>query len=390
MILKINRFALLFVISVSFFSCKQKAEKNGREKIQEEKNMVIEKSVFGKLNDNTVVYRYVMTNKNGMQVDVISYGGRIISLKVPDKSNNLENVTLGFDNIEDYLNENPFFGALIGRYGNRIAKGQFSIDNTKHTLAANDGENHLHGGNVGFDKVNWSVRAIESSNESKLELHYLSKDDEEGYPGSLDVTVVYTLNNDNELEVEYKAKTDKPTVVNLTQHAYFNLTGNFSNTILNHEVTLHADAFLPVDSGLIPTGEIKGVAGTPFDFTRPKPIGKDIQADNQQLKLGGGYDHCWVLNGKKGHLRKVASAYDPSSGRVMEVSTTEPAIQFYTGNFLDGSLQNPKGGAYGHRSGFCLETQHYPNSPNQPEFPSTRLNPGEIYNTKTVFKFSTK
>ena len=387
---KTNRLALFIFTLISIAACKEKNKKTQSVESEVNKTMVIEKSKFGKLDDGSAIDKYVMTNKNGMEVSVISYGGRIVSLKVPDKNGKLENVTLGFDNIEDYVSENPFFGALVGRYGNRIAKGKFSIDDTEYTLVTNNGENHLHGGTVGFDKIVWAVQPIEGADESKLELRYLSKDGEEGYPGNLEVTVLYTLNNKNELKVDYTAITDKPTVVNLTQHSYFNLSGDFSKDILNHEVTLHADSFIPVDDGLIPTGEIKGVEGTPFDFTQAKAIGRDIDMENQQLKRGGGYDHCWVLNGEKGKLRQVASAYDPASGRLMEVLTTEPAIQFYTGNFLDGSLQNPKGGSYGHRSGFCLETQHYPDSPNQPEFPSTRLNPGETYNTTTVFKFSAK
>lgn len=387
---KTNRLALFIFTLISIAACKEKNKKTQSVESEVNKTMVIEKSKFGKLDDGSAIDKYVMTNKNGMEVSVISYGGRIVSLKVPDKNGKLENVTLGFDNIEDYVSENPFFGALVGRYGNRIAKGKFSIDDTEYTLVTNNGENHLHGGTVGFDKIVWAVQPIEGADESKLELRYLSKDGEEGYPGNLEVTVLYTLNNKNELKVDYTAITDKPTVVNLTQHSYFNLSGDFSKDILNHEVTLHADSFIPVDDGLIPTGEIKGVEGTPFDFTQAKAIGRDIDMENQQLKRGGGYDHCWVLNGEKGKLRQVASAYDPASGRLMEVLTTEPAIQFYTGNFLDGSLQNPKGGSYGHRSGFCLETQHYPDSPNQPQFPSTRLNPGETYNTTTVFKFSAK
>ena len=387
---KTNRLALFIFTLISIAACKEKNKKTQSVESEVNKTMVIEKSKFGKLDDGSAIDKYVMTNKNGMEVSVISYGGRIVSLKVPDKNGKLENVTLGFDNIEDYVSENPFFGALVGRYGNRIAKGNFNIDDTQYTLVTNNGENHLHGGTVGFDKIVWAVQPIEGADESKLELRYVSKDGEEGYPGNLEVTVLYTLNNKNELKVDYTAITDKPTVVNLTQHSYFNLSGDFSKDILNHEVTLHADSFIPVDDGLIPTGEIKGVEGTPFDFTQAKAIGRDIDMENQQLKRGGGYDHCWVLNGEKGKLRQVASAYDPASGRLMEVLTTEPAIQFYTGNFLDGSLQNPKGGSYGHRSGFCLETQHYPDSPNQPEFPSTRLNPGETYNTTTVFKFSAK
>ena len=379
----------IFVL-MAFYGCKQKPKEQTAVETEATELMKIEKSDFGSLEDGTHIDAYTLTNAKGMEVKIISYGGRIVSLSVPDKNGSFENVTLGFDNIGDYVSENPFFGALVGRYGNRIAKGKFSIDDNEYTLVTNNGENHLHGGTVGFDKVVWDVKPIEKEDKAQLELHYVSKDGEEGYPGKLDVTVIYTLNDDNVLSVEYKAETDKPTVVNLTQHAYFNLTGDFSNNVLDHEIVLHADRFLPVDAGLIPTGELRNVASTPFDFTQAKTIGQDINQENNQLTLGGGYDHCWVLNGDKGTMRTVATAYDSESGRFMEVSTTEPAIQFYTGNFLDGTLPNPQGGTYGQRSGFCLETQHYPDSPNQPEFPSTRLNPGETYETTTKFKFSTK
>jgi aldose 1-epimerase len=380
----------IFVL-MAFYGCKQKPKEQTAVETEATELMKIKKSVFGTLEDGTHIDAYTLINTKGMEVKIISYGGRIVSLSVPDKNGSFENVTFGFDNIQDYVNENPFFGALVGRYGNRIAKGKFSIDGNQYTLVTNNGENHLHGGTVGFDKIVWDVEPIESEDNAQLELHYVSKDGEEGYPGKLEVTVMYTLNNDNELSVEYKAETDKPTVVNLTQHAYFNLSGDFSKDVLQQEVVLHADRFLPVDAGLIPTGELRNVSGTPFDFTQAKAIGKDINQENNQLKLGGGYDHCWVLNGEKGTLRKSATAYDPTSGRFLEVFTTEPGIQFYTGNFLDGSLPIPGNErGYGKRSGFCLETQHYPDSPNQPEFPSTRLNPGETYETTTKFKFSTK
>ncbi|ULC60730.1 galactose mutarotase [Flaviramulus sp. BrNp1-15] len=355
-----------------------------------EKKLIINKSEFGKMPDGTIVEQYKLTNKNSIEVDIITYGGRITSLKVPNKRGDIENVVLGFDNLNDYLNENPYFGALIGRYGNRIANGKFTLEGNEYTLAINNGSNHLHGGLVGFDSVVWDAEPIEGTDNTALKLTYLSKDREEGYPGNLKVTVIYTLSNDNTLEVSYKATTNKTTVVNLTQHAYFNLTGDFSKDILNHDLVLNADAFLPVDSGLIPTGEIRNVKGSPFDFTSVKKIGKEIEADNEQLKLGGGYDHCWVLNGKKGNMRFVASAYDETSGRFMEVFSEEPGMQLYTGNFLDGSLPIPNGGTYNKRTGFCLETQHYPDSPNQKEFPTTTLKPGEIYSTKTTYKFSTK
>jgi len=354
-------------------------------------NLAIVKSEFGKTKEGTAIEKYTLKNKNGVELNVITYGGRITSLKVPNKNGELENVVLGHDTIEGYLRaDNPFFGALIGRFGNRIANGKFTLNGEEYNLVTNDGSNHLHGGVKGFDRVIWTVTPIEGKENSSIKLTYLSKDGEEGYPGNLEVTVIYTLTKDNSVEVAYQATTDKSSVVNLTQHAYFNLTGDFSKDILNHDVVIDADTYLPVDDTLIPTGEIRKVEGTPFDFISSKKIGKEINATNQQLKRGKGYDHCWVLNVKNGEIRFVASAYDATSGRFMEVHSEEPAIQFYTGNFLDGSLPMPDGGTYGHRTGFCLETQHYPDSPNQESFPSTVLNPGETYSTKTIFKFSVK
>lgn len=372
--------------------CKNNKKENPSEtmEVPAEKASVITKSEYGKMPDGTTVEQYVLKNANGVEMDVITYGGRITSLKVPNKNGEFENVVLGFDNLDDYLEDNPFFGALIGRFGNRIAKGKFSLNGEEYSLATNDGPNHLHGGVDGFDRVVWSAEPIEGGESPALKLTYLSADGEEGYPGNLNVTVVYTLTNDNTLEVDYSATTDKATVINLTQHAYFNLTGDFSKAILNHEVAINADAFLPVDGTLIPTGEIRKVAGTPFDFTSAKTVGKEINAENKQLELGKGYDHCWVLNGEKGNLRLAASAFDKESGRLMEIFSTEPGIQFYTGNFLDGTLPMPNGGTYAHRTGFCLETQHYPDSPNQEAFPSVVLNPGETYTSKTSFKFSVK
>jgi len=346
-------------------------------------------SVYGKLSDGSIVYRYKLTNVHGVQLDVITYGGRIVSLKVPNKDGDLENVVLGFDKLENYLEENPFFGALIGRYGNRIAKGKFSINGKTYNLATNNEPNHLHGGFKGFDSVLWKAQPIEAK-QPALKLTYLSRDGEEGYPGNLNVTVVYTLTSDNAVEVDYRATTDKTTIVNLTQHAYFNLAGDFNNNVLSHEVHINADAFLPIDETSIPTGEIRDVKGTPFDFKEPKLIGEQINETNEQLQFGNGYDHCWVLNGKKGNLRFAASAFDKNSGRFMEVYSTEPGMQFYTGNYLDGTLPIPKGGTYSSRSGFCFETQHFPDSPNKKEFPSVILNKGEPYQSKTVFKFSIK
>ena len=380
---------LVALVAILNTKCKESKKQEIKEPMDKAK-LAINKSEFGKIDDTTSIEQYTLKNTNGVEVNIITYGGRITSLKVPNKNGDFENVVLGFNNIEDYQKDNPFFGALIGRFGNRIANGKFTLEGNEYTLATNNGKNHLHGGVKGFDSVVWIAEPIEGTEDSSLKLTYLSKDGEEGYPGNLKVTVIYTLTSDNALEVSYQATTDKATIINLTQHAYFNLTGDFSKNILNHDIVLNADAFLPVDETLIPTGEIRDVKGTPFDFTSAKKIGKDINVDNKQLKLGGGYDHCWVLNGEKGTMRLVASAYDEISGRVMEVFSEEPGIQLYTGNFLNGTLPIPNGGTYGFRTGFCLETQHYPNSPNQNKFPSVTLNPEEIYSTKTTFKFSLK
>ncbi len=358
--------------------------------MEEKELSVIQKEDFGTTPNGETVELYTLRNNSGMEVDIITYGGRITSLKVPNKDGNMENVVLGFDNIKDYTSDNPFFGALIGRYGNRIAKGKFSLDGEEYTLAQNDGENHLHGGEKGFDKVVWKAEE-ESSNS--LKLTYISEDMEEGYPGRLETAVTYTLNKDNSLDVSYEAKTDKKTVVNLTQHAYFNLSGDFDEKILDHEIKINADEFLPVDENLIPTGEIKDVAGTPFDFREPKTIAEDIdkEKDNEQLQRGQGYDHCWVLKEQGSGMRFAASAYHSESGRLLEVFTDEPGIQFYTGNFLDGTLPQPgNDGTYEKRTGFCLETQHYPNAPNKENFPSVVLEPGEKDTSNTSFKFSVK
>lgn len=342
---------------------------------------------FGSMKDGTAVNLYTLTNSQGTVLKITNYGATITSLKVADKEGNLEDVVLGFDSLAGYLQQGvPYFGAIVGRYGNRIANARFKLDNQTYHLAANDGPNHLHGGTKGYDKVVWQASP---QGTQALKLTYLSPDGEEGYPGNLDIEVVYTLTDDNEVKIDYKATTDKATVVNLTNHAYFNLSGNLDEPILEHQVMLNADRFVPVNNTLIPTGELKPVKGTPFDFTTPTAIGKRIDAANEQLKFGKGYDHCWVLNGEAGNMRLAATVFEPSSGRYMEVFTTEPGIQFYTGNFLDGSLSG-KGNTYEHRTGFCLETEHYPDSPNQPEFPSVTLRPGETYQTSTTYKFSTK
>lgn len=386
---KIVSLGLVF-LSLLCIQCKN----SGKETENKESGMnseqssktAIQKENYGTTADGEQVELFTLTNAKGMEVKIITYGGRITSLKAPDKTGDLENVVLGFDSLEQYTKDNPFFGALIGRFGNRIAKAKFSLDGKEYGLAQNDGENHLHGGERGFDKVVWNA---EEAGDNALKLTYTSEDMEEGYPGTLETTVVYTLKEDNSLDVEYKATTDKTTIVNLTQHAYFNLSGNFSEDILDHKVKINADEFLPVDETLIPTGELKEVAGTPFDFREAKTIGKHIEQKNEQLERGLGYDHCWVLNDQDSGVRFAASAYHEESGRMLEVFTNEPGIQFYTGNFLDGTLpQVNNEGNYGYRSGFCLETQHYPDSPNQEGFPSVVLKPGETYSSKTSFKFS--
>ncbi|WP_409628449.1 aldose epimerase family protein [Gilvirhabdus luticola] len=353
----------------------------------QEQEPSIEKSYFGSMPNGQTVELYKLKNTHGMEVEVITYGGIITSLKVPDKVGQIEDVVLGYDTLQQYIQSNPFFGALIGRYGNRIAKGKFSLNSTEYTLAINNGNNHLHGGNKGFDKVLWSAQALEADNA--LKLTYISNDTEEGYPGTLSTTVTYTLTDNNELKVLYEATTDKPTIVNLTQHSYFNLSGDMSKPITDHELLIDADSYLPVDKSLIPTGEFRSVENTPFDFRIAKPIGQDISANIQQLKIGKGYDHNWVLNYQDKGIRFAASAYHPSSGRLLEVFTTEPGMQFYSGNILDAAYFGKNGVTYKDRTGFCLETQHYPDSPNQEEFPSVVLNPGEQYRSNTVFKFST-
>ena len=391
---KITKYSYLFstfLLILATTSCKEakKVEtENTTETAEQMSAQPISKSEFGTLPNGTVIDKYTLTNANGIAIDVISYGGRITAIRMPDKNGKVENITLGFDKLEDYLADNPYFGALIGRYGNRIANAQFSIGENTYKLGANNGTNNLHGGPEGFDRAVWKVTPKPDGDKSVLVLEYYSKDGEMGYPGNLATVVTYTLDNDNQFEINYEAETDKATVINLTQHAYFNLSGDFSKPITDHKVKIDADSFLPVDENLIPTGEIRNVSGTPFDFTQSKTVSKEIDADNKQIALGGGYDHCWVLNGVTGNLRTSAIAMHAASGRKLEVLTTEPGIQFYTGNFLDGTLPNPAGGFYGKRSGFCLETQHYPDSPNQPKFPSTKLEPGERYKTTTIFKFS--
>lgn len=348
----------------------------------------ISKEEFGKADGKTVEL-YTLTNRNGVEVKIITYGGIVVSLKVPDRDGKFADVVLGYDNLDGYLQDTSFFGAIIGRYGNRIARGRFKLNGVEYKLATNNGENHLHGGVKGFHKVVWNGTAAKTPNGAKLTLTYLSHDLEEGYPGALPVTVVYTLTNSNELKIDYSATTDKDTVVNLTHHSYFNLTGEARRDILKHHLIINAVRFTPVDSGLIPTGELRSVKGTPFDFTQPKAIGERIEMPDEQLKFGNGYDHNFVITGKQGIMREAATVSEQTTGRVMQVWTTEPGMHFYSGNFLSG--KPGKGGEpYQFRSGFCLETQHFPDSPNQPRFPSTVLRKGHKYQTSTIYKFSTR
>ena len=373
----------------------------------------IESVPFGTAPDGTPVDLFRLTNCHGMVAAITNYGGIVVSLLVPDRQGKLGDVVLGFDSLAGYLAKSPYFGCLVGRYGNRIAKGAFQLDGRTYSLAKNAGENHLHGGRMGFDKVVWSAKPLpgrvgsppampaayhrgrvwepsQGSHEDdsvRLQLQYLSKDGEEGYPGALSVIATYTLSDQNEFIVDYWATTDKATVVNLTHHSYFNLEGAEGDT-LGHVLTIYADRFTPVDSGLIPTGEVRAVKGTPMDFTRPKPIGADIAAQDPQLIIGRGYDHNWVLNRSRDGLSLAARLAGPKSGRVMKILTTEPGIQFYGGGWLDGSIVGKGGKVYGPCHGLCLETQHYPNSPNQPDFPSTVLRPGETYRSLTVHRFS--
>jgi aldose 1-epimerase len=343
------------------------------------------KQEFGKTPDGATVSIYTLKSPQGLEARITNYGGIVVSLVAPDRHGKAADIVLGYDDLAGYLRATPYFGAIIGRYGNRIGKSHFRLDGVEYKLAANDGENSLHGGLRGFDKRVWDVRRAE---RNLLELHYLSQDGEEGYPGSLDVTVRYTLTDDNGLKIDYAATTDKPTVLNLTNHSYFNLAGQGNGDILGELMTINADRFLPVDQGLIPTGELRPVAGTPFDFRKPVAIGARISSDDEQMKLGRGYDHCYVLNKTGAGLSLAARVADPVSGRILEVLTTEPAVQLYTGNFLDGSITGKQSKVYPRRSAFCLETQHYPDSPNQPKFPSVVLKTGAKYASTTIYKFS--
>ena len=379
---------LVLIVAISTVSC------GGSGQNKEKSKAGIVKEDFGQFK-GLPVDLYTLTNNNGMVMKITTYGGTITELHVPDRDGQMGDVVLGFDNLAGYISpeyekSNPNFGAIIGRYGNRIAKGKFSLDGVDYTLAINNGENHLHGGNIGFNRVVWAAKPIESAGGNSLELTYTCKDMEEGYPGNLQVTVTYTLTDANELKIDYRAVTDKATPCNLTNHSYFNLSAGKHPDIARHELTIFADKYTEVDGGLIPTGNLPDVAGTPMDFTTPHQVGERIDADFEQLIHGGGYDHNWVLRNSNGSLALAATVYEPESGRFMEVLTTEPGIQFYAGNFLDGALTGKNNTRYMKRAGLCLETQHFPDSPNQPSFPSTILQPDQTYQTQTIYRFSVK
>lgn len=351
----------------------------------------VQKQPFGELSDGTTVYEYTLTNRHGMTVDIITYGATVQSIVVPDKNGELEDVALGFDTLQAYVDNSPYFGATIGRYANRIAGGQFQIDGETYQIPTNNGPNSLHGGTVGFDSRVWAAHAIRGSGWVGVELAYFSPDGEMGFPGNLAVTVRYTLNNDNELRIHYSAISDETTVLNLTNHTYFNLSGAGEGTVLDAQLMINADRYTPINETLIPTGELAPVKGTPMDFTQPTAIGARIHADNQQLAYAepkqGGYDFNWVLNNNDDLAALDVRVLDPASGRVVEMYTTQPGVQLYTSNFLDGTLPGKNGQTYAHWGAFTLEAQHFPDTPNQPDFPSTKLKPGELYTATTIYKF---
>jgi aldose 1-epimerase len=348
---------------------------------------------FGAIGSGEKVDLYVLTNSRGMEVAITNFGATVVSIKVPDRAGKIEDVVLGFDTAKDYEDGKAYFGATVGRYGNRIAHGTFKLNGQTYTLPKNDGDNTLHGGIIGFNKKVWTAKEVPSNEGVSVEFSYVSVAGEQGFPGTLTSRVTFTLmNNKDELKIDYSASTDKPTVVNLTNHSYFNLGGQGNGDILGHMLQLNASKFTPVDATLIPTGELREVKGTPFDFTHPVAIGERINGTDEQLKFGRGYDHNWVLDKKEGaaSLSVAAIATDPKSGRVLEVLTTEPGVQFYSGNFLDGTAHGKGGNTYPLRSAFCLETQHFPDSPNHPNFPSTTLLPGKPLHSTTIFRFSAK
>ena len=375
---------LLVLVLVSAVSCGGESPdpESGMDAPSGHQAPVITSEPFGETADGQAVELFTLRNANGVEIRAITYGGIIVSIRTPDRDGHFDDIVLGYDDLAGYLTETPYFGAIIGRYGNRIAGGSFSLDGETFELAANNGPNHLHGGLRGFDKVVWEAESFVGQEGVGVAFRYTSPHGEEGYPGTLEARVTYTLTDDNRLIIDYHATTDRATPVNLTQHTYFNLAGDGSGEILGHELQLAASNYTPVDATLIPTGEIVPVAGTPFDFTTSTAIGAAIEEDDSQLVNGLGYDHNFVLDGEE-----AARVHDPATGRTLEIYTTEPGIQFYSGNFLDGSITGKAGHVYHHRYGFCLETQHYPDSPNQPDFPSTILRPGEEYVSQTVWAF---
>ncbi|MBN1342979.1 MAG: galactose mutarotase [Phycisphaerae bacterium] len=352
--------------------------------------MGIQKQPFAKTPHGQVVDLYTLTNAGGVRARIMTYGGTIVSLEVPDREGKLGDVVLGFDTLAEYIKDSPHFGCVCGRFANRIAKGRFTLDGVEYKLATNNGPNHLHGGIKGFDKAVWKTEPVEKSGAAGVRMTYTSADGEEGYPGALTCKMTYTLTYDNELRIDYQARTDKPTPLNLTNHTYFNLAGAGTGDINNHELMINADRFTPTDATQIPTGELRPVEGTPMDFRKPTPIGARIDADDEQLRTGSGYDHNWVLNSADGSLALAAEVYEPTTGRVMRTYTTEPGVQLYTANHLDGHHVGKAGKRYGRRGALCLETQHFPDSPNKPDFPSTILRPGQTYAQTTVYAFATR
>jgi aldose 1-epimerase len=380
-------FIAVTTIAISTAACGPDTNKETSSGAAVAARATVKRAPFGQLPDGTAVEIFTLTNAGSMEVRTIPYGAIIVSIKVPDRDGRVDDVVLGFDALEGYAKGHPFFGAVVGRYGNRIAKGRFTLDGQTYQLATNDGPNHLHGGVRGFDKRVWHAEPFERDGSTGVVYTLSSPDGEEGYPGTLSVRVTYSLTPTNELMVDYDATTDRPTPINLTQHSYFNLAGQGRSDIVGHQLTIEADRFTPVDRTLIPTGELAPVDGTPFDFRQPTAIGARIGADHEQLRYGKGYDHNWVLNRSAAGLLHAARLEDPTTGRTLDVSTTEPGMQFYSGNFLDGTITGKSGHVYRHRYGLCLETQHFPDSPNHSNFPSPILRPGDRYQSKTVFAF---
>ena len=373
------------LFSVILFACTFCSKLNN-----DEVKPMINKSEFGKMPDGQVIYAFDAVNSKGAEMQIISYGAIVTKLTMPDKNGKFDDIVLGYDNLEGYLKVNPYFGAIVGRYGNRIGKAKFSLDGTEYQLDVNDGENHLHGGSAGFDRVVWTGEVVEREEGPAVKMTYISPDGEMGYPGEVTLSVVFILSNNNELILEYSGTTDKTTILNPTHHSYFNLTGNPENTILDHKLMMKASKFTPVDAGLITTGELKDVKGTPFDFTSPTKIGARINDDNEQLKFGKGYDHNWAIDNYDGSVKSIVTLYDETSGRLMEILTDEPGMQFYSGNFIDGTITGKKGIVYNFRTGLCLEAQHFPDSPNKDQFLPVTLKPGETYTQKTIYRFSVK